>query len=153
MAQSDTLILPRPAAKRQRFSLTPLADAMFQLLIFFMLSSSLAPYSLLTIRSGPEQQQAGEVQPGEATQPDENTAQPLGANTVLWTLEPEKVTIGGQTFPYDALPDLAVGLAANEEAEVIIILRSEARVQDLATVMEALTNAGITAVQIIQGPS
>jgi len=63
------------------------------------------------------------------------------------------VTIGGQTFDYDALPDLAVALAANEEAQVIVILRTEARVQDLATVMEALTSAGITAVQIIQGSS
>lgn len=153
MAQSDTLILPRPAAKRHRFSLTPLADAMFQLLIFFMLSSSLAPYSLLTIRSGPEPVLPGEAVPGETVEPDETNAQPLGLNTALWTLEPDKVTIGGQTFPYEALADLAVSLSANEDAEVIIILRSEARVQDLATVMEALTNAGISAVQIIQGPN
>lgn len=153
MVQSDTLILPRPAAKRQRFSLTPLADAMFQLLIFFMLSSSLAPYSLLTIRSGPEQQQAGESLSGETEEPSETEAAPIGANTVLWTIEPEKITIGGQTFSYDALGSLSEALAANDDAEVIIILRSEARVQDLATVMEALTNAGISAVQIIQGPS
>lgn len=152
IARSDNLILPRPAPKRARFAMTPLADAMFQLLIFFMLSSSLAPYSLLTIRSGPEPQQAGDGQPGD-TDPEPEAVTILGANTVLWTLEPERVTIGGQTFDYDALPDLAVALAANEEAQVIVILRTEARVQDLATVMEALTSAGITAVQIIQGSS
>ncbi|SEW40100.1 Biopolymer transport protein ExbD [Cognatiyoonia koreensis] len=153
MAQSDTLILPRPAAKGHRFSLTPLADAMFQLLIFFMLSSSLAPYSLLTIRSGPERQQAGEIVPGDEAAPDDTEVQALGANTVLWTLEPEKVTIGGQTFPYDALSAIAEGLALNDDAEVIIILRNQARVQDLARVLEALTAAGISAVQIIQGPT
>lgn len=152
MVRSDNLILPRPAPKRGRFAMTPLADAMFQLLIFFMLSSSLAPYSLLTIRSGPEPAQIGDPQTGTTPDP-ETPVTAIGANTVLWTLEPERVTIGGQTFPYDALTDLAVALAANDEAEVIVILRSEARVQDLATVMEALTAAGISAVQIIQGPS
>lgn len=152
MMRADNLILPRPAPKRGRFAMTPLADAMFQLLIFFMLSSSLAPYSLITIRSGPEPQQIGDAQTGSTPDPD-TAITPIGANTVLWTLEPERVTIGGQTFPYDSLPDLAVALAANDEAEVIVILRSEARVQDLATVMEALTDAGISAVQIIQGPS
>ena len=152
IARSDTLILPRPATKRARFAMTPLADAMFQLLIFFMLSSSLAPYSLLTIRSGPEPLQAGDPQDNTAPDPDLNVA-PIGTNTVLWTLEPDKVTIGGQTFAYDALSDLAVALATNDDAEVIVILRPDARVQDLATVMEALTAAGISAVQIIQGPS
>lgn len=152
LERADNLILPRPAPKRGRFAMTPLADAMFQLLIFFMLSSSLAPYSLLTIRSGPEPLQAGDAQSSNALDPDTEVTI-MGANTALWTLEPERVTIRGQTFPYTALPDIAVALAANDDAEVIVILRQEARVQDLATVMEALTAAGISAVQIIQGPS
>ena len=152
MERSDNLILPRPAPKRARFAMTPLADAMFQLLIFFMLSSSLAPYSLLTIRSGSEPQQSGDPGSENTVDPDTPTTV-VGANTALWTLEPERVTIGGQAFEYQALPDLAVALAENDDAEVIVILRSEARVQDLATVMEALTAAGISAVQIIQGPS
>lgn len=150
LERADNLILPRPAPKRGRFAMTPLADAMFQLLIFFMLSSSLAPYSLLTIRSGPEPQQAGDAQSANVPDPDSAI---IGANTALWTLEPGRVTIGGQTFAYAALPDLALALAANGDAEVIVILRQEARVQDLATVMEALTAAGISAVQIIQGSS
>jgi biopolymer transport protein ExbD len=37
--------------RRYKFVLTPLADAMFQLLIFFMLTSSLAPYSLITLKT------------------------------------------------------------------------------------------------------
>ena len=45
------LILPR-RNRRYRFSMTPLADVMFQLLIFFMLSANLAAYSLLPLRSG-----------------------------------------------------------------------------------------------------
>lgn len=150
MERSDNLILPRPAPKRARFAMTPLADAMFQLLIFFMLSSSLAPYSLLTIRSGPEPQEIGDTQSSTQPAPDAPITT-IGANTALWTLDPDKVTIGGQSFPYEVLADLAVALAENAEAEVVIILRSEARVQNLATVLEALTAAGISAVQIIQG--
>jgi len=60
-------LLPPRSPARYRFVLTPLADAMFQLLIFFMLSSNLAPYSLLTIRSG-------------------TTGDPAGASSVLEAL-------------------------------------------------------------------
>lgn len=42
--------LPK-STRRYAFSLTPLADAMLQLLIFFMLSSSMAAYSLLGLNS------------------------------------------------------------------------------------------------------
>ena len=46
------LNLPLPPRKRSyRVALTPLADAMFQLLTFFMLTTSLTPYSMLTIGS------------------------------------------------------------------------------------------------------
>ena len=43
-------LLDRPTQRRKiAFMLTPLVDVMFLLLIFFMLSSQTAPYSLLTI--------------------------------------------------------------------------------------------------------
>ena len=52
MASRRAPLPERP--RRYRFVLTPLADAMFQLLIFFMLSSSLAPYSLITLKTAPQ---------------------------------------------------------------------------------------------------
>ncbi len=51
MAHPTIKSLPK-SERRYTFALTPLADAMFQLLIFFMLSTSLTPYSLLTITRG-----------------------------------------------------------------------------------------------------
>ena len=44
-----SLLGPRPPRRRIVFMLTPLVDVMFLLLIFFMLSSQTAPYSLLEI--------------------------------------------------------------------------------------------------------
>ena len=49
MASRRAPLPERP--RRYKFAMTPLADAMFQLLIFFMLSSSLAPYSLITLKT------------------------------------------------------------------------------------------------------
>ena len=54
MAATDLgpgLSLPR-RERRYRFSMTPLADVMFQLLVFFMLSANITPYSLIDIRTG-----------------------------------------------------------------------------------------------------
>ena len=46
----ETIRLPDPVPRHKpAFALTPLADVMFQLLIFFMLSTSLAPYALLPL--------------------------------------------------------------------------------------------------------
>ena len=41
---------PPHRPRGNRFPMTALADAMFQLLIFFMLASSLTPYSLLPLQ-------------------------------------------------------------------------------------------------------
>jgi len=136
-----SLDLPRPRRK-YTFVLTPLADAMFQLLIFFMLTSSLTPYSLLTIRSGA---------PGEAVSPDgagpaETPA--IAANATIWNVRKDEIVAGGQAFAFSALPDLASAVAADASASVLLIARPEAEVQDLTAVLEALTVAGISGVQI-----
>lgn len=130
------------APRRYKFVLTPLADAMFQLLIFFMLSSSLAPYALMTIRSGTE---PGDIANTTATEAD-STAKTLGT-VALWNVAADGLTVSGQTFSYDALPGLAAAIAGSG-ATVILIVRDDAVVQDLARVVEALTAAGVKEVQI-----
>lgn len=136
-----------PDRKRNyRFALTPLADAMFQLLIFFMLSSGLTPYSLLTLQSAP-----GEAAPQDAGagsgQETDTPAPPVDA--ALWTIDAESVTVGGQTFGFDALDDLAGALGvAGAPASVILIIRPTAQVQDITTVLGRLTVANVTAVQV-----
>ncbi|MEY1556990.1 ExbD/TolR family protein [Yoonia sp. R2331] len=137
--------LPRHTG-RYNFVLTPLADAMFQLLIFFMLSSNLAPYSLLTLKTGLTGEE-GAQSTGEAI-PDEIAEAP--ANAAIWTVDAGQVTAQGQRFEPDQLSALAAALAANDDAAVVLILRDTAQVQDLSNVLEALTAAGVASVQIAE---
>ena len=135
--------LPRHTG-RYNIALTPLADAMFQLLIFFMLSSNVAPYSLLTLRSGVTGEEG--AQSDGSPQPDQLAQAP--ANAAIWTVDAGSVTAQGQRFTADTLGPLAQALAAQPEASVVLILREAAQVQDLSNVLEALTTAGVTSVQI-----
>ena len=133
--------------RRYRFVLTPLADAMFQLLIFFMLASSLTPYSIMTLRSGPDAVAEGAGGPGGEGAATAATA--VSPETVLWTLDDGAVVVGGQVFDPEDLFDLADALGSDAApASVILIVRETARVQDVATAMEALEGANVASVQI-----
>ncbi len=143
-SREHPVMQPRPAS-RYRFALTPLADAMFQLLIFFMLTSSLTPYALLTVRSGPEAGTAT-VDPN-ATQTEQDPVVP-GANAQIWTVEQGQIIANGQPIGFEQLPAFAAAVALNEAAEIILIMQSAAQVQDLTSVLEALTAAGVTSVQL-----
>ena len=65
----------------------------------------------------------------------------------IWNVAADGVTVSGQTFGYDALPELAVAIARNDTA-IVLVIRDGAMVQDLARVVEALTAAGVSNVQI-----
>jgi biopolymer transport protein ExbD len=148
MAITKGILLPRSPA-RYRFVLTPLADAMFQLLIFFMLSSNLAPYSLLTIRNGTTGDTTGT---DAGADPVEEIAAPLG-QVAIWNVDAGNVIVGGQKFGFEVLSDLAAALNANNDASIILVVRTEANVQDLSSVLESLAAAGVSNIQIAGGPS
>ncbi|OBY25640.1 ExbD/TolR family protein [Leisingera sp. JC1] len=148
--QTSRLGLPAPR-QRKAFALTPLADIMFQLLIFFMLSSSLTPYSILPLHSsGPvSDRQPGAAQSAAGAEPPQA---PVPGGTALWNLEAGKLRVQGQEFTFDALPGLARSLREdNPEAAVVVIVKPSARVQDLTTVLEQLRVAGIASVQLSAG--
>ena len=121
------------------FALTPLADAMFQLLIFFMLSSTLSPFSLMTLTSG----QIGD----EAASPPA-TAQ---TDTPIWQLSRGQVRIAGATVALQDLTEFAKRLAAQGTSDVVVLPTQSATVQDVASVMEALGAAGIDRVRLMAG--
>lgn len=151
MAALSTLGLPE-RKRNYRFALTPLADAMFQLLIFFMLSSGLTPYSLLTLQSAPGEQTAEPSTGGTTTNPED--LQPVGpqGKVALWTVESEAVIVGGQSFGFDALDDLAAALGvAGAPSDVVLIIRPTAQVQDITTVLARLSAAEVTSVQVSTG--
>jgi biopolymer transport protein ExbD len=142
---------PLPTRPRNyKFVLTPLADAMFQLLIFFMLSSSLTPYSLITLKSGSEK--APEESAGQNDGPGndpERPAPPANTDIVLWNVGNGLVRVGGQDYAIEQLGDLADAIGSQDNpGRVVLIVQDDARVQDVAGALEALDGANVGAVQI-----
>lgn len=154
-----TRVAPLPERpRRYRFALTPLADAMFQLLIFFMLSSSLTPYSLVTLRgvadTAPDTGSTSAIPEVE----DENATTPASANRdgqqiTIWTLGDGIVVVNDQIFERAQLPELAEAIGTQGvPGKILILVGEQARVQDVATAIEALDAAEVEAVQIARTP-
>jgi biopolymer transport protein ExbD len=142
MAFRDDALSVRRNPKRYRIALTPLADAMFQLLIYFMLSSNVTPYSLISLKGAL-------TTPGGQGGNGTGAAQPApGTDTTVWTVQEGSVIAGGQPFQMDKLAELTTALALSGTTSVTLIVRPEAKVQDLTSVLEALAAGGITDVQL-----
>lgn len=141
MSGRVTKELPR-SKRRYQFALTPLADAMFQLLIFFMLTSSLTPYSILVVKPGAGSKDSAATT-GAALQ-NQNTTP-----AVTWTIENNELIANGQRFDFEALPSLAASLNAANTERVVLISSPKARVQDMVRVVEVLNIARIPAVQLV----
>jgi biopolymer transport protein ExbD len=142
MALKRSLLTEERNRKRYRISLTPLADAMFNLLIYFMLSSNITPYSLLPLKG------TTAVPGGDAGAGGVNAAQPLGTETAIWTISEGQILAGGQEFGIDRVADLTESLMLLGTTSIVLIVRPEAKVQDLTSVLEALSAGGITQVQL-----
>lgn len=152
MASRKAPLPERP--RRYKFVLTPLADAMFQLLIFFMLSSSLAPYSLITLKTAPQEvseADADSLGAGAGNDPSQPAPPPAASNTTLWTVNNGTVRSAGLDYNMDQLADLASALGDGSPGNVVLIVTPEARVQDVAHALEALEGANVGAVQISRG--
>ncbi|WP_233253490.1 ExbD/TolR family protein [Paracoccus binzhouensis] len=131
--------------------MTALADVLFQLLIFFMLSASLIAYSMLPLRSGAIRDGGGKGESDGATGGAGTTVTDASA-TAVWTLNPDGITASGQHFALPRLTALADALAAQGTRNVLVVLRPEVPVQDVVTVLETLSAHGIDAVQIAEAP-
>ncbi len=141
MPLTADLLTEKRNPKRYRISLTPLADAMFNLLIFFMLSSNITPYSLLPLKGTTSL-------PGTGAGDGTDAPQPAGAEAAIWTVTSGEVIAGGQAFNMDRIGDLTESLTLAGTTSIMLIVRPEAQVQDLTTVLESLSAGGITQVQL-----
>ena len=147
LMRAPGLNLPVRRRRSVAFSMTALADVLFQLLIFFMLSANLAAYSLLPLRSGALRGESGGETVGAGTAVTE------ASTTAIWTLNPDGIVASGQRFGIDRLQALADALALRQTQHVLIILRPDVPVQNVATVLELLSAQGISSVQIAEAPS
>ncbi|MBL8583255.1 MAG: biopolymer transporter ExbD [Rhizobiaceae bacterium] len=114
--------------RRVVFVLTPLIDVIFLLLIFFMLSSQIAPYSLLPI-GRIVGQAAGDMPsaPAEGTLPSMTLRVAHGF-----------VAAGEERIPIPDLAATAERLRGEGISSYVLIASSAAQVQDMVSVMEAL---------------
>lgn len=146
VAQGFTLDIPQ-RRRNYRFALTPLADAMFQLLIFFMLSTGITPYSLLALQSAPGDPGAANTQGSGVDAAEANAPNP--GEIAVWMIRPDGIKAGGQVFGYDALDVLAEALGSpGAAADVVLVVEQGAKVQDIALVLSRLESANVDGVQI-----
>lgn len=126
------LLAPAHPRPRPAFALTPLADIMFQLLIFFMLSTSLAPYALL-----PLGQPAAAAAAATPAPPPAATVSPA-----VWHLGQGRVRSGLRWMPLTEV-DAALGaLRAEGTAEILLFVTPDATTQDLARLLELVQTQG-----------
>lgn len=121
------------APRRKRgVSLTPLIDVVFNLLLFFMLASSLARWSGLELATGSERAEADDAPPAE-----------------VYLLDDSQWRYQGEVLE---LPALAKRLGSELEGGSIssVILRAEGgvRLDALINGFDQLSHAGITALAL-----
>lgn len=135
--------IPPPIQHRRGISLTPLVDVIFLLLIFFMLTSQIAPFSLISFSGTKAEEKSGDTLPLPPT--ETNAAVNFG---VLITVLNGSVAINGERSPHDKIDMVMKELRKNGVTTAIISLRTTATVQDLITVLEAVKKAKFETISI-----
>lgn len=130
-------VIDRPEApRRPRFALMPLIDIMFLLLIFFMLSSQISPYSLLPV---------GAVESQTRAPAGERAA---GAALAL-VVSNGFVRIRGERVAAVQLRTLLEGFVAEGASDFVVIATEAASVQDIVSTLEALRAAAAGNVTLV----
>lgn len=139
-----SLVPPRRRARG--FVLTPLADVMFQLLLFFMLTSALAPYALLPLGLPAGNQSALQGQ-ANAALPD--TDGPQAIAQAIWHLGRDELRSGQVRIALAQVPRALAELQADGIEDLVVFVTRPARTSDLATLVEAVQQAGIARLQLV----
>ena len=125
--------------RRASFVLTSLIDVIFLLVIFFMVSSQIVPFSMIGV--GPVASGGDEmVAPADSAPSTAPVALRIAAG---------RVTIGGERVEMGGLAPALEGLKAQGVTGVILISTATATVQDVVSVLEAVKAAAISDVTIL----
>ena len=142
---------------KRRFVLTPLVDVIFLLVIFFALSSRIAPYVLIPVAGPGTESESGSGHspiPSEDTSADQHAAAPPKLQTqATLVLAHGHVRIGPRIV---ALGDLAVEATSliTEGIDTAVVVTSRSAVtEDVAQALQALKKAGIAEVRLIARPA
>ncbi|MBO0904489.1 ExbD/TolR family protein [Jiella sonneratiae] len=136
---------PRQRAVR-RFVLTPLVDVIFLLVIFFALSSRIAPFGLIPVTGhgvAAGDRPSGVAAPAPAAGPEPEATLVLSRGSVR---------IDARRLPLGDLAAEAARLEAEGIETVLVVTARSASAEDVAAALDALRGAGIAAVRLIAGP-
>ncbi|MBI1262371.1 MAG: hypothetical protein GC184_11660 [Rhizobiales bacterium] len=121
-----------PIRKRNLFSLTPLIDVVFQLLIFFMLTTSFLQSQTLTV-----------VTPAES-----KTQLPEDSRVVeIWLMGNGSMKVAGKpTSPETLSDDLKQAVGTRKDITVTILAENGSKTQALIQAIEAARGSGAASV-------
>lgn len=140
MAGGSQRILPPPPRRwRPSFVLTSLIDIIFLLVIFFMVSSQIVPYSVLPI---------GALAAGD-TQSAASPPVPAGPPPVAVRILQGRAMIGGDTVPIDGLPRAMADLKSRGITSILLLPSASATVQDVVTALEGAKDAELANVTVL----
>lgn len=131
----------RPPRRRIVFMLTPLVDVMFLLLIFFMLSSQTAPYSLLEIMA--------EGRPGAEPAPPTQTATVAPTAELLVSIARGYARFNGARVEMADLRSAIETFKAAGFTRAVVTTGQAATVQDVVSVLEVLESSEFAEMRLV----
>jgi biopolymer transport protein ExbD len=138
MAEQPGAILPRPLRRRRpSFVLTSLIDVIFLLVIFFMVSSQIVPFSLLPLG------------PLAAEGPAAGASETRSARPIAVRILAGRVAIGGDSIAMAEVGDAFAALKAQGATSILLMPATTATVQDVVTVLEASRQAALGNVTVL----
>lgn len=141
MTGGETFVLARPARRRRAsFVLTSLIDVIFLLVIFFMVSSQIVPFSLIPLAPG--------ASPALPASPGPVPGPPPAAVRIL----AGQVSIDGKTIAMKDLPEALDALIGGGVDAILLIPGARSTVQDLVSTLEAGKDAGFASMTILKRP-
>jgi len=135
MGQPIPLFRTPVRRRRASFVLTSLIDVIFLLVIFFMVSSQVLPYSLIPI---------GAAASGGTPIPADDTGSPVALR-----IQQGRVSIGGRAVAFTDLPDALKRLRDSGVSALVLSTAQTATVQDLVSVLEMCRTAAFETVTVL----
>lgn len=139
MSGATSSLLSKPVRrKRASFVLTSLIDVIFLLVIFFMVSSQIVPYSLIPL---------GAV--SSRSQPTDASAQPAAIAPLAVRILNGGVSIGGGRIAMADLDAAFMRLKADGIETLILLPGAGSTVQDVVSVLESSKAAAFADMTIV----
>lgn len=135
-----------PPASKRNLTLLPLIDVIFLLLIFFMFSSNLSPFSLLQLT-----RDRNEVRPDvQASAQEVPTLDASQVDVLLMVDANQVLRLNGRRVEANVLRTELEALRKKGADNLVIVPSRRASVQDLVIVLEAAKRSSIPSVAIRQ---